>query len=203
MAYVLGFFAADGNIIKNKRGAHFFSIGIKEKDILHAIRRVMDSNHKIGVRKRENGILYTLQIGSKEIFYDLARLGFGGKKTHRMAIPIMPKKFLPCFIRGYFDGDGNIWLGYKHKDRKKPLLTLQSCFTSCSEGFIESLYKNLKEAGLVGGSLYKRDNVFKLSYSTHDSLKLYRFMYFCYSTCDLCLQGKKKVFEKYLKKMRP
>ena len=49
MAYVLGFFAADGCMIKNKRGAHFIEFHITDKNLLFAIRAAMRSNHKIAV----------------------------------------------------------------------------------------------------------------------------------------------------------
>lgn len=34
MAYVLGFFAADGNMIRTKRGGHFISFHITDKIVL-------------------------------------------------------------------------------------------------------------------------------------------------------------------------
>ncbi|MEK7144930.1 MAG: hypothetical protein AAB794_03715 [Patescibacteria group bacterium] len=39
MAYVLGFFAADGYMTLNKRGAHFWSIQITDKNILEGIKK--------------------------------------------------------------------------------------------------------------------------------------------------------------------
>lgn len=51
MAYVIGFFTADGCMIRNKRGAHFIEFQITDKDILIKIRKVLQSNHKISIRK--------------------------------------------------------------------------------------------------------------------------------------------------------
>jgi len=39
MAYVLGFFAADGNMLKNRRGAHFMEFTSTDKDIIVKIRK--------------------------------------------------------------------------------------------------------------------------------------------------------------------
>ena len=50
MAYVLGFFAADGNMIKNKRGAHFIEFQITDKNLLEKIRELLGSNQKIAIR---------------------------------------------------------------------------------------------------------------------------------------------------------
>jgi len=56
MAYVLGFFAADGNMTKNKRGAHFIEFQSTDKEILDKIKRTLNSNLNIGEYqpKREN-----------------------------------------------------------------------------------------------------------------------------------------------------
>jgi hypothetical protein len=35
MAYVLGFFTADGSMIRNKRGAHFIEFQITDKNLLY------------------------------------------------------------------------------------------------------------------------------------------------------------------------
>lgn len=204
MAYVLGFFAADGYITINKRGGHFFCFQIKEKGVLVKFRKLLDSEHKIAERNNSFGKTYRWQVGSKEMCQDLDNLGFGQQKTFRLVIPEMPFDCLPHFIRGYFDGDGNIWLGYKHKDRSKSLLALQVSFTSCSANFLENLQENLSVYGLGQGSLHslKGKNARRLSYSTKDSLKLYNLMYSCYSVYGFFLSKKKKVFEKFIKMQR-
>ena len=201
MAYFLGFFAADGYVTVNKRGGHFFSFQIKERDILVKFKKLLGSEHKITKRKHLQGTTYRWQVGNKEMCQDLTVLGFGQQKSFRLIVPSMPSKDLPHFIRGYFDGDGNIWLGYKHKDRIKSLMVLQTSFTSCSGSFLESIQKYLLGYGLGQGSLYKlkNKNAGRLSYSTNDSLKLYKMMYSCYPIGDLYLPNKRKVFEKYIK----
>ena len=51
MAYVLGFFAADGYITIPKRGGGYWCIQITDRQLLESIKRVIDSDHKISVRK--------------------------------------------------------------------------------------------------------------------------------------------------------
>ena len=119
MAYVLGFFTADGNMIKNKRGAHFIEFQIADKDLLEKIKKAFNSNHKITVRKRR-GIWktsYRLQIGSKEIFNDLLKLGLTPNKSKIIKLPNISDKYFSHFLRGYFDGDGNVTIAkYKPKE---------------------------------------------------------------------------------------
>lgn len=203
MAYILGFFAADGYITVNKRGAGFWSIQITDKDLIYKIRKCVGAEHKIGERigKGNDKNLYRLQIGSKEMCEDLNKLGYRENKTKSLFVPNIPKKYFADFVRGYFDGDGNVWMGYIHKNRSEPDLVILCAFTSCSLDFLLTLKDKLRIAGLVGGSIIKnKKNYCRLSYSTKDALKLYDFMY---NSIDLkndglFLKRKAKVFERFI-----
>ena len=203
MAYVLGFFAADGYITVNKRGGQFWCIQITDKKLLYSIRKVVDSDHAISTRLRikdTEKTQYRLQIGSIEMCDDLRKLGFTEGKTKSLAVPYIPKKYFSDFVRGYFDGDGNIWMGYVHKNSKNPTIVIKTMFTSCSHKFLEQLYIKLSTNGLQGGCLYQsKDNYSRLQFSTKDSLKLYDFMYNSHvQESGLFLKRKKSVFEKYM-----
>ena len=202
MAYVLGFFAADGYITKSKRGGSYWSIQITELILLREIKRVVQSNHQIGFRKvktNENP-LYRLQIGSKIMCDDLERLGFKSNKTLNMSLPSVPRKYLSSFVRGYFDGDGHVWCGLIHKERPKTTLAIQTVFTSCSRGFLEDLRANLEGVDIIRGVIRKaQGDYFRLTYSINSSLKLYNFMYNDSQCSGLVLSRKKLVFERYLR----
>ena len=199
MAYVLGFFTADGNMIRNKRGAHFISIEITDKDILERMRKSMGSNHKITERKRNaiNKIAYRLQIGSKEMFSDLMKLGITPKKSKTVNLPIVPDQYFTHFLRGYFDGDGNVVSGYYRKpDRKNKSYTLATRLTSGSPLILGSIKKTLNRLIGTKGSIYEKDDVWRLNYSINDSRKLFRFMYVENMVKDLiCLERKYKIFK--------
>ncbi len=205
MAYVLGFFAADGYITVNKRGGQFWSIQITDKILLEDIKRVIEAEHKIGVRMRSGNesTVYRLQIGSIEMCENLRSLGFYERKTKSLAVPNVPKKYFADFVRGYFDGDGNVWIGKINKERKSPSFTLMTMFTSCSTEFLKVLHKRLNFYGLGGGSLYiSKRNYSRLQFSARDSLKLYDFMYNHESHLKngLFLSRKKEVFEKFIER---
>lgn len=205
MAYVTGFFAADGYITANKRGANFWNIKICDKDLLYKIRNCIGSEHKIGVRKHKNinaKLQYCLQIGSKEMCNDLRSLGFSENKTKSLVVPNIPDRYLAAFVRGYFDGDGNVWVGYTHKERINKLCVIRSVFTSCSLNFLETIKMKLEKFYICKGVVSKgKGNYYRLTYSIHNSLKLYNFMYNkrAFNTKDLFLARKKKVFESYVK----
>lgn len=203
MAYVLGFFTADGNMMENKRGAHFIEFQITDKKLLEKIRNVLESNHKITRRKRNfnHKTIYRLQIGSKIMFNDLLSLGITPQKSKTVNLPLIPKRYLSDFVRGYFDGDGNVTVSeYVRKARKnQKAKVILSGFISGSKVFLENLHKKLKElSGISGGTLYYSSRGYRLYFSKRDSLTLYRFMYGKTSN-TLYLHRKKFVFEKYFK----
>ena len=180
MAYVLGFFAADGYMTLNGRGGHFWNIQIVDRDILEGIKKAIQSEHKISARPRKGNekIMYRLQIGSKEMCNDLLKLGFTPNKTKNLAIPNVPKKYFAHFVRGYFDGDGNVWVGYVHKERETKLRTIRTVFTSCSNAFLDAMKEQLEEFDIHKGVLSKgKGNYYRLTYSVNSSLKLSDFMY--------------------------
>jgi intein-encoded DNA endonuclease-like protein len=202
MAYMLGFFFADGSLDINPRGSHYFSFQIKDKDLLGKLKKTLSSEHKISKRihKKDKSVCYRLQIGSKEMFSDLAKLGVKEIKSKTMNLPEVPKKYMGHFVRGYFDGDGNVWSGWVHKDRPKMTYTIQVAFTSASEKFLSDLRKELFQKELGKGSLISRENYWRLQYSVNDTIILYHLMY---NDCEsLKLDRKKKVFEDYFRKMR-
>jgi intein-encoded DNA endonuclease-like protein len=199
MAYVLGFFAADGAMTKGKRGNCYIEFTSADKDLLFEIRKALGSNHKIGGGGRNGTVsYYRLQIGSRVMFDDLVSLGFTRRKSLRMNMPSVPKELLGDFVRGYFDGDGNVWAGLNHTNRSHSEITLMTVFTSGSRGFLSSLRKRLfREIGILG-SLKSDDKTFRLQYSILPSLFLYEFMY---NNATLYLARKKVIFEEF-KKLR-
>ncbi|MFZ2038382.1 MAG: LAGLIDADG family homing endonuclease [Minisyncoccia bacterium] len=202
MSYVLGFFAADGYITLNKRNANFWCIQIKDNKLLQEIRKAVGSNHKISERfnNKYKTTLYRLQIGSKEMCDDLRKLGFYEGKTKNLSVPNVPSKYFKDFIRGYFDGDGNVWSGLVHKERAKPLLTIRCVFTSCSKQFLLDIHERLLCFGVSGGVLSKgQGNYYRLTYSAKSTLIFYDFVYngIVKDSSGLHLERKKRIFDKY------
>jgi len=203
MAYVLGFFSADGCMMKNKRGARFIEFQITDKDLLEKIRKLINSNHKITPRRRNDRwkTFYRLQIGSKTIFKDLVKLGLTPRKSKTIKLPYVPDKYFSHFVRGYFDGDGNVCVtNYIRADRNnKKSTTILSGFTSGSKQILQSLHDKLKKiANIFGGTFYYSGRGYRLYFSVKDRFKLYKFMYKKINN-NLFLVRKKKKFERYFK----
>ncbi|MCF7833662.1 MAG: hypothetical protein K9L98_00810 [Candidatus Pacebacteria bacterium] len=199
MAYILGFLFADGNIICNKRGSWFFSIQITDKDILYKMKTVMGSEHKISRRKKVKCCksLYRLQIGSKEMCQDLIKLGLTERKSKKMILPSIPKVYFGDFLRGYFDGDGGVWVGYINKNRNKKTFAIMTYFTSGSLIFLNKLKEKLNYLAIRGGFVVKKERGYDLKFSMLDSLKISKIMY--NSNSPLFLGRKRAKFDNYIK----
>ncbi len=197
MAYVLGFFYADGNMVKTTRGGLYFSFYSSDKKLLVEIQELMNSKHKLSQRKSEN--VYRFQVGSKEMFNDLISLGCIQNKLYRMRVPQIPLRLEGHFIRGYFDGDGNVWSGTINKPRKTPTRILLVAFTSGSKEFLIDLKNTLIKNGCGSGSFFKvkNKNCYRASFSNTDSLKIYKIMY--NGSHKPFLERKKAVFDRFIK----
>ena len=98
MAYVLGFWFADGFINEEN-----FSLSQHKNDayIITQIKKLMKAQHPIKKGNRNNVIL---NIYSKNIIDSIKRIGGTERKSKEVKFPFVPTKFLGDFIRGYFDG---------------------------------------------------------------------------------------------------
>lgn len=189
MAYVLGFFVADGNMNRD-RYLEFTSADI---EVLEKIKSVLSSANKISTRTRNGKVHYRMQICSEVMFNDLTKLGLTPRKSKTIKFPNVPKEYLGHFLRGYFDGDGHV-SEYERKDRDSRIIL--TGFTSGSRAFIQELYRTLKkEAVVTRGTEYYSGRGYRLCFSVKDSLKLYKYMYD--SSGGLFLSRKRSIFEHY------
>ena len=114
-AYFLGFICADGCIYRRNDHQGMLSIAVKDIDIeiLNNFKQSIKTSKPISIVKQsEKTTMATLQLTSDILVEDLLELGVGVRKTFDLSIKNiiqkMPKKFIPSFILGYFDGDGSI-----------------------------------------------------------------------------------------------
>lgn len=200
MAYVLGYFAADGCMIYNARTGQYIEFTSTDRVLLENLQKATKSGQHISERPRRDvkwKLQYRLQLGSKEWFEDLERLGFTECKSKTLALPAIPKDLVSHFVRGYFDGDGCVYLGeIKFADRIRKRWILQTLFTSGSKSFLISLWELLKKEGIQGGYMRTKARGYELAFSHKDSLALYRLLYHTAPTSDLFLPRKREKLER-------
>lgn len=178
MAYVLGFFAADGNLAKGKRGNHYIEFNACDKELILGVRDLLGSNHKVtGRKKKEN----------HKICY-----------SNDLSYPVIPDEYFEYFVRGYFDGDGHVITGkYKRKNRPSLANILYAGFTSGTESFLAKLKSDLINKNIVKGGTLHFSKGFRLNFSNLDSISFYNFLY-KHPEKSLYLSRKKEVFERFI-----
>lgn len=201
MAYVLGYFAADGCMYKNKRGSCYMGFCSVERELIELTRSLLNVHNAIEEYVPKNSILgwqkrYTLQVGSKKIYQQLLTLGFTPNKSLTLRFPhTIPDEMLRHFTRGYLDGDGNVhYRSDQRANRTSPVKTLSVRFTSGSYQFLSDLKKRIGAVTKIrSGSLFRAaDGSCVLGYSTDASRQLYDFLYPTRSVP--CLKRKRDAF---------
>lgn len=202
MAYVLGYFAADGSMYKNKRGSYYVAFTSTDKELITLIKKLMCASNTVENYKSPKKTWqrrYVLQIGSRKLYQRLIELGFTPKKSLALVFPDIPDNILNHFLRGYFDGDGCVSFAlYKRKNRKSLQKVLNIRIRCGSKNFIQPLQDKLTEVvHIEKGGLYFHSGAYELVYSTKDVIKLYSFMY---PKLDVpCLKRKRDILIKGLK----
>ena len=165
MAYVLGFWWADGCIHK---GLFSISQSLKDRYILEDIAKVMNFDGPI---KEYNGKYGSLNIYCRNLVESVKALGGTENKSLTCSLPDIPEEFFPDFVRGYFDGDGSVFI-------LKNGSTLSN-FTSGSEKFSMEFCEMINLFILnLGAKRYKeKKNYFNIRISSNGTRLLREFMY--------------------------
>jgi hypothetical protein len=182
MAYVLGYLYADGSMGDSYLiRAKYITVTSIDKDRIELFKKLMKSEHNIKIKLpqiKTRQISYSLRIGSHKLYRKLLELGLYPNKSLTIKFPSIPKSMLSHFIRGYFDGDGCVYLE-KAFGRKKQLILkrLMVVFTSGSKNFLEGLGKSLSTITKRDFKIWASHRSYQLRYNTTDTMKLFEFMY--------------------------
>ena len=186
MAYIMGFFAADGNVSKNGNRIQS-QLSLKDKGHLEMIQSEIGGCEVY--EYESNGYKSCgWHCCSSQIKKDLAVYGIIPHKTGTLSIPkVLDKQYWKDFIRGYFDGDGTIC-----KDGTGFRVTI----TSANKEILEDINSYFEENGIKPSNLYKDHNNICIRFRSQASIDIYNLLY--YNGC-LCLKRKK---EKYIELMK-
>ena len=199
-AYILGFICADGHISEDRL---VITVAEKDLDILEKIRGAMHSNHPIKKIKRINPYnktdrkqltLVELMIGRKELVKPLFNMGLSSNKTYTLngdILKYIPKYLMRDFLRGYFDGDGNVFFGRRYTSGYK--YNINIC------GNEDFLLKSFQTYFPSNNKLYKdlyskQCYVWKISQKD----KVRDFMHFLYYNSSIFLQRKYNEYRKIM-----
>lgn len=204
-AYFLGFIYADGFITKPSRGQNILGLTLAEIEPIDKFKKYIQTNKKVGYYKKTSSYSnksyeYKLALNSDKLVSDIEKLGVIERKTLTLTFPNLREDLIPHFIRGYFDGDGSVFL---HKDSREEYsyneyLGINICGT---KEFLIALTKHLpflEEGQCIYKEERKETNCWNLKMASNiRSLELYHYMY---KDCnDLYLSRKREKFENFIK----
>lgn len=186
-AYWLGFIAADGCVYKNSN-AWRLQINLKESDIEHLskFQKAIKSDYKIAQKTVGNSKVCQLKINSKIMCFDLIELEITERKSLMVKMPCIKEDLIRHYIRGYFDGDGNIKNFVDKNNRHRHNFNIVG-----GQDMLNSINKKLP----CKIDLYKikrTQSVFSLETTAKEKLiKIYDFLY---DDATVFLERKKDIF---------
>lgn len=205
MAYVLGYFAADGCMFRNPRGSYYIQFTSCDLQLIQTVQKLLGVSNAIEVQSRAasgHQTSYTLQVGSRRIFEKFRGLGFTPQKSLTLRFPLVPRTCLSDFVRGYFDGDGCVIFGRYRRRVRRPARIGMVQFVSGSRRYLAHLHSALLAARVVaGGCLTRGGRAHHLQYSTSDTRRLYKFLY--QRNTLPCLERKREKFRRAMEFLGP
>lgn len=165
-AYWLGLLMADGNAYcKDKK--YCIRITLKNEDsyLLDQFLNDLESEAKVSYDNYGRG---TARVFCKKLFYDIAKYGIIPNKTGKEQLPVLPEHLYRHFVRGFFDGDGTI---YMRKNRKRHKCTIG--WVCQNKDFLIDLNNLLlKHTGYDLGNLsFHKGNAFECKTESYNKCK--------------------------------
>ena len=189
-AYLLGFYAADGNI-NEKRKTFRIHLQKQDSELVYLYKDIISPDartftveeHKTTGRNGQEvnaNESFGVDITSAKLCTDLVNLGIGYNKSYNdLHIPEIPESLVRHFIRGYFDGDGciTIWLSKEKgkSDRVRGKFDICAKSASILNEFIKFFATHDIKINL---NYLKRDDMYRITTSSKKELeKIYNMLY--------------------------
>lgn len=197
--YFLGFFAADGC---NKEERNNITIKLQEGDkgILEKFKKLLDSDRPIysgqdkGDSRKTVSNYVTLNLTSKYFCQRLHELGLPKAKTYIIQFPkYVPDKYMRDYIRGVFDGDGNITVSYANPNSPKGC-----CNIAGIQQFLKPISDYLTKKLNVHVNLHGRDDTVAYSMAVNRQEDIKVFLDWMYKDATIYLQRKYDKYQEFL-----
>lgn len=185
-AYWLGFLAADGYI--GNGNMLWLELGAKDEDHLDRFRCSLQSGHPIHKYARRSRFF----LRSKRLVNALSWHGVTQRKTLTVPWPNLSQRWLPHYLRGYFDGDGSLIKSPRYNSLRWQITSNERLLFGAREYLVNAC--GLNRVKLT--RLYPVTPVFSLVYGgTGQAIRLSNLMY---QDATLCLPRKRDKLIQFL-----
>lgn len=202
-AYWLGFIYADGYVSINKEtNSGYVGIELQASDVEHLkkFNKSISGNYQIKFYDKECNLsnnlnkhrMCKIRIYSIDMVNDLINHGATSDKTYTMTLPSLNEELMPHFIRGFFDGDGCLYVSKNGR--------IRCHFDSVSTIFLEQLRKYFYDNDINSYLYVSKHNegmykdLYRLEIAGTEYTK--KFLQYIYQNCEIYLDRK---YEKYYK----
>lgn len=195
---MLGFLWADGHY-RLDRNTLTLMLESQDRFPVSLLQEIMSTGNMVATRARvgKKSLTYTLRIGG--LIHAGSRLSdlgmqLGGKQA--LCPPNIPRRLFRSFVRGFFDGDGCVFV-HNYTSGRASHLETEFAGTPQIVTWVRDI---LADEGITG-SLGMRPSIVggppngQLRFKKEGSRQLYHFMY--YPGCT-CLERKRRIFEKFV-----
>ena len=164
---------------------------------LYKIKKVLNSEYKISKKSGSGGnIAYQIQVRNSVLAKDLINLGIQPRKTYNLDVIKIPEKYFFDFARGFFDGDGTVYIC---KVNNTP--QIKAGFISSSLPFIAGFNRQLCSVLKISTKSVHQTNdkrggivQYNIYFYVDDCEKIYKFMY---KNASIFLDRKYRIFKKW------
>lgn len=161
VAYWLGFLSADGYVNYSPTGGTYeVGIELASKDEEHLVNFLRDINSSGLIYRREKSPFVhkgynnsykesSVRIYSKHMVESLNKYGIINSKTYSITFPDnIPKNYVWDYIRGFFDGDGSVFVNDVQSCSGKIFPYIGVNFTAYSKEFLLGIRDKLLEESI-------------------------------------------------------
>jgi hypothetical protein len=131
------------------------------------------------------------------MFNDLCKLGCVPRKSLILTFPIINKELIHHFIRGYFDGDGTVFIANKQNKNKTTTVYKSIGIGICGTFGLLNILAQHAPINFPKKDKRKEGNIWYSS--TSGSKKALVFYNYLYKNATVWLDRKKNKFENYFK----
>ena len=199
-AYWLGFLIADG-WINQREGQDRLVLDISSKDKKHLESYANALNFNGPIKDFEiksgeyKGYKHSqIAITSQQLVNDLSKYGCVPNKSLMLKFPKLPQRLISHFIRGYFDGDGSVFISNEKHWRNKtivPVIHYRFCGT---KEFLTEVDKYINLNGILS---QPKGKAYELAFKRNR--KLIPFYDYLYKDATIFLKRKRGIFDSHIK----
>lgn len=212
-AYFLGLIASDGcvyerkNKIKYPNNQKMLSLTLQKEDqcILNTFKKYIDCEKPLSYSSKQNDDLRqycNLQLVSDILRDDLKKYNIVPRKTHSFDTPILKENLYSHYIRGYFDGDGSIYVAKNSLNKPSDYKITITGFLHNLKIIQDILLKNNIDLKFIEDKHKDYSDIFG-EIRNNNVENIYNFLKYIYKDCeDLYIPRKKYLSDCFFTSMK-